>query len=184
MTDTNQSQNSQQEIQQSNILIEDAVKIRWNIWCGSRQFVKISIIIRNNNNEELIYIKNDKILRQEKILDLTNNIELMKNVEQINHLTWRGLFSNLKNKIGIWTAYWKLQKINVGGYYDQMSQKQGKWIEIFENYCEQFSLFKYIVLQMLFIQANIKMGQNVGYGKQYIRIKQCNISLMKWSWII
>ncbi|CAD8193275.1 unnamed protein product [Paramecium pentaurelia] len=136
MTDTNQSQNSQQEIQQSNMLIENAVKIRWNIWCGSRQFVKISIKIRNNNNEELIYIKNDKILRQEKILDQKNNIDLMKNVEQINHLTWRGLFSNFNNKIGIWTAYWKLQKINVGGYYDQKSQKQGKWIEIFENYCD------------------------------------------------
>ncbi|CAD8083958.1 unnamed protein product [Paramecium sonneborni] len=136
LLNTDQQLRSEEEIEKSDIIIEDAVKIHWNIWCGSWQFIKTSIIIKNNKNQELIYIKDHKTLRQEKIFYLRNNFEFMKNVEQINHLTWIGLFSNLNQKIGIWNAYWKLQKIIIGGYYDQCSKKQGKWVEIFENYCD------------------------------------------------
>lgn len=35
LLDAKYLENSQQNIYKSEILIENAVKIRWNIWCGS-----------------------------------------------------------------------------------------------------------------------------------------------------
>ncbi|CAD8128778.1 unnamed protein product [Paramecium sonneborni] len=61
----------------------------------------------------------------------------IRNIEQIKYLAWFQKNNQLSEKEKKWIAFWKDEITNIGGLTDENSLKIGKWIEPFENYCEQ-----------------------------------------------
>ncbi|CAD8202415.1 unnamed protein product [Paramecium pentaurelia] len=103
--------------------------------------VKFQVI--QTKEKEIQYVMNRLLLRKDQIQDTINKPEILINLEQIQHLNWIGDYGKQNQKIGKWTATWKgLILSDVGGYYSNEGKKQGKWIEIFQNYCEFVQVYE------------------------------------------
>ncbi|CAD8104721.1 unnamed protein product [Paramecium sonneborni] len=98
---------------------------------NNKRVEKIKIQIKFTSDHQIIYYKNEAILRVEQ-LKVKNNI--LNNLEQILKLSWRSQYDEKKNKDGKWIAFWGQNDIiNVGGYQKD-GQKQGLWKDLFKNY--------------------------------------------------
>ncbi|CAD8187881.1 unnamed protein product [Paramecium pentaurelia] len=84
----------------------------------------------------LKYIKDGEIIRIDRIFDQTKELSILTNLEQIKHLVWDGEFNQKYQRIGKWRVFWKDQVFNAGGSYDENGRKEGRWIELFENFWE------------------------------------------------
>ncbi|CAD8125982.1 unnamed protein product [Paramecium sonneborni] len=98
------------------------------------KLVKIQIQINFTKNHQIVYLKDGAIMRIEQIQDTIKKPEILKNLDQIQQLTWQGQYGLNKKKNGKWIAFWDGEVyMKVGGYYLE-GLKQGQWKEIFENY--------------------------------------------------
>ncbi|CAD8155987.1 unnamed protein product [Paramecium octaurelia] len=57
--------------------------------------------------------------------------QILRNIQQIQYLKWEQTVGSDNNFY--WNVFWKGEKVG-GGIQDQNGQKQGKWIELYENY--------------------------------------------------
>ncbi|CAD8129577.1 unnamed protein product [Paramecium sonneborni] len=135
---------------------------------------KTKIEIKFTSDHQIIYLKNEAILRVEQLYVL-NYPQILNNVEQIQSLTWNGQFDLKKKKEGKCIASWNGKVImNVGGYYKN-GLKQGLWLELFKNYWRQFYLdfMLQIIRLKLMKQENIRRIQEQPNGITFMKIRQC-----------
>ncbi|CAD8173975.1 unnamed protein product [Paramecium octaurelia] len=96
---------------------------------------KIKFQIHINENRQLNYIHNGEIiytLQQNVIFQKPN---IIKNLEVLKHFKWIAVNGENSQKVGLWTALWRGERlIGCGGLYSVDGKKQGKWKEIIENY--------------------------------------------------
>ncbi|CAD8091213.1 unnamed protein product [Paramecium primaurelia] len=103
------------------------------------RYQKTDYIIQQSSNGDLYYIYDGAI---QKILPTSTQIkqsDIIRNLDEIQYLSWEGVLLN-NNKIGKWSAFWKYENLNIGGYYDEKGIKQGLWKELFKNYWDQSSI--------------------------------------------
>ncbi|CAD8129949.1 unnamed protein product [Paramecium sonneborni] len=101
------------------------------------KFHKINIGIKYTQDNQIIYSKNEIILRVVKVHDILENPQLFNNMDQIQNLSWQGQYGKNEKKEGKWVAFWDKNILkNVGGYFNN-GQKEGQWKDLFLNYCDQ-----------------------------------------------
>ncbi|CAD8069661.1 unnamed protein product [Paramecium sonneborni] len=101
------------------------------------RFHKINIEIKFTQNNQIIYSKNEEILRIVKVHEVFENQQLFNNVDQIHYLSWQGQYDQNEKKEGKWVAFWNKNILkNIGGYFNN-GQKRGQWRDLFLNYCDQ-----------------------------------------------
>ncbi|CAD8079962.1 unnamed protein product [Paramecium primaurelia] len=84
---------------------------------------------------EILYLRDGCIMRRDQVKDTSNKLEILANLEQINHLKWIGDYGQNNQKISKWIATWKGEVVqNVGGQYNECGRKEGQWKEIIQNY--------------------------------------------------
>ncbi|CAD8163747.1 unnamed protein product [Paramecium octaurelia] len=95
-----------------------------------------------SKKESFVYMKNDRILQVEQRADQLEHYEVIKNLELVKHLTQKGEYVEQSNKRkGKWMFFWKQQRINAGGFYNEDGLKVGRWIELFDNFWEKAKIF-------------------------------------------
>ncbi|CAD8068160.1 unnamed protein product [Paramecium sonneborni] len=139
--------NPQAQVQQ---IFEDLISLKQGcdeyivkMWDFKKEmYVNTKIKIEITQNNMIIYSQNGVILRIEQTNDVSKNLEILKNIEQIKYLTWQGQSGQNNKKNGKWVATWKGEDImNVGGYFMD-GLKQGLWIQMIKNYWDQAQVFE------------------------------------------
>ncbi|CAD8089900.1 unnamed protein product [Paramecium sonneborni] len=87
---------------------------------------------------ERFYKSNTKSLffKSQDLKEGINKCESFMNIDTLQNLTWEGFLLN-QIKIGEWRAFWKGERINTGGFFNENGIKIGFWIELFKNYWER-----------------------------------------------
>ncbi|CAD8213445.1 unnamed protein product [Paramecium pentaurelia] len=104
-------------------------------YCSS-YYEKINFQIQFDQQDSISYIKDGQILLKYQINEDFSDDSIINNFDFLQYLIWDGQYYK-KQKIGKWTAYWKGNKLDAGGYYNEDGQKIGIWIEpvnIFRDY--------------------------------------------------
>ncbi|CAD8109918.1 unnamed protein product [Paramecium sonneborni] len=115
------------------------------------RIVKTKIRIAIAQDNYLLYFLNGVVYRKlqqfinlnrEQIVDDSQNLEILTNLDQIKYLQWLGEYRENKRKFGKWIATWNMEVVkDVGGYYDN-GLKQGLWNEPIKNYCSQSQVYE------------------------------------------
>ncbi|CAD8118554.1 unnamed protein product [Paramecium sonneborni] len=147
------------------------------------RFHKINIGIKFTQDNQIIYSKNQAILRIIKVHDFFENPQLFNNVDQIHKLTWQGQYDKNRKKEGKWVAFWDKSILkNVGGYFNN-GQKQGQWKDLFINYFKQKLLKLDYILRVFELVNGIIflkiLKQMVGYTMLMVKSKANGLSWMK-----
>ncbi|CAD8154083.1 unnamed protein product [Paramecium octaurelia] len=101
---------------------------------------KIQIL---QTKENLVYLEDGAILRNEQLKISNNHPQLLKYVDQIKYLQWEGQYGEkYKKKVGYWQPTWQGKELKgAGGYYDN-GLKQGLWKELAKNYQIQAQIYE------------------------------------------
>ncbi|CAD8129032.1 unnamed protein product [Paramecium sonneborni] len=103
---------------------------------------KTYFLIKFTTQGEIQYINNGIIIRIDKISNPLNENEIMKNIEQINFLSWLGEYGVSQQKVRFWKAKWKGMPINVGGLYNQEGNKDKKWKDLHINFWDKSQIIE------------------------------------------
>ncbi|CAD8159247.1 unnamed protein product [Paramecium pentaurelia] len=144
------------------------------------KLVKTKIQITITQDHFLNYYYNGIILRNEILVDISQNPEILNNVEQIKYLRWQGEYGQNKKKLGKWIAFWNGEAlIEVGGYFKN-GLKEGLWKQIFKSYWDKAQVYE----SGVYVQ-NQKVGMwNYFYKKNKIGVGSYNqIGLKNGKWI-
>ncbi|CAK66082.1 unnamed protein product (macronuclear) [Paramecium tetraurelia] len=126
--------------------------------------LQITTTEQMSRNEKQNFVKDNSNLRIDSIIEDKREPEDLTNLEQIQHLKWVGKYGQNNKKIGLWEATWQGEKIQrVGGEYSFDGKKQGKWIEIIENYQ---------ILAQVFKVGEYVRGQKIGFWKYVYENKE------------
>ncbi|CAD8121894.1 unnamed protein product [Paramecium sonneborni] len=107
-----------------------------------QRLVKTKIQVKFSSYHQIIYSKDEAILKIEQFYDIFNIPKIMNNMEQLRYLTFQGRQVWNYKKIGKWFAIWdKKSLVYVGGYYME-GQKQGLWKELIKNYWSKAEVLK------------------------------------------
>ncbi|CAD8156195.1 unnamed protein product [Paramecium octaurelia] len=85
---------------------------------------------------------NGEILQTTIIYDLLNKPQIIKNLDVLKHVHWKGELGNDYKKVGLWTAEWMAKQIVSCGSYSQNGMKYGYWIEMVKYYNQQVNLLE------------------------------------------
>ncbi|CAD8156343.1 unnamed protein product [Paramecium pentaurelia] len=122
-------------------IIQNGVQSHHQNICGWK-LQSTTFQISSINNESLVYIKNDRIFQAEQMTHQLKQNDVVINLELVKHLTSKGQYDQQNNKRkGKWKFFWKQQRIDAGGLYNDNGLKVGKWIELFENFWEKAKIF-------------------------------------------
>ncbi|CAK70851.1 unnamed protein product (macronuclear) [Paramecium tetraurelia] len=92
---------------------------------------------------EIQYKCNGEILQTIIIYDLLNKPQIIKNLDVLKHVHWKGELGNDYKKVGLWTAEWMDTKQIVScGSYSQNGMKYGYWIEMVKDYFQEMNLLE------------------------------------------
>ncbi|CAD8213736.1 unnamed protein product [Paramecium pentaurelia] len=109
----------------------------------SDKLTKTKFQIQYTKNRDILYIQNEETIYNFKHNDLFTTPKIYTNLEIIKHFNWIGELGEKYQKVGLWTATWKGERlIGVGGWYCQDGKKQGKWKEIIENFHDYKKIFE------------------------------------------
>ncbi|CAD8105187.1 unnamed protein product [Paramecium sonneborni] len=97
---------------------------------------KTKFIVEYTSMGQIKYIKDGICLKIENVTDSKRKKDIIRNLEQIQHLKFEGQYRN-GLRFGKWNYIWKGLNLTMGGYYDNQGQKKGMWMELFENYWEK-----------------------------------------------
>ncbi|CAD8077813.1 unnamed protein product [Paramecium sonneborni] len=163
-------ENSRKDQVQKQIKLNEEV---WNWHSGihieqgienqNRSIRKSNFQIEFTNDGWLNYIMDGTILKAENHFEKNVQPEIIRNIDQIKNLRWKGEYDRKQRKVGKWNAYWRGDNINVGGYYNEDGKKCGKWIEPFVNYYE---------ISQVVIKGEYKQGLKQGEWITYLQNQQ------------
>ncbi|CAD8173458.1 unnamed protein product [Paramecium octaurelia] len=156
--------NQQQEVPNQKIKWQEKSKeFELLIWSDPR-FIRTKLQINQTKNTEVQYIKDGFILRSDLIT--TTDQKILKNIEQIKNLEWRGNFGNNNLKVGKWVVTWLGKTLEgVGGLYTVDGQKHGRWRELSQNYW---------TLAQVYEEGEYNNGLRIGVWKYFYQDKQIN----------
>ncbi|CAD8152373.1 unnamed protein product [Paramecium pentaurelia] len=121
---------TQKEITQEIICLDGLEQTNYGLSSTKFYFTR-----KPNGNK--IYSKEGDCLRLENT-QLGQQVEdIIHNLEQIRYLQFKGQFGINGYKIKQWNYFWKEQQIG-GGKFNFQGQKEGKWIDLCQDYCEYF----------------------------------------------
>ncbi|CAD8193548.1 unnamed protein product [Paramecium octaurelia] len=100
--------------------------------------IKKKFQFKLSDNNEILYSIDGRIIR----MDCYGAQQIMTNLEQINHLHWKGNWDQNFKKIGKWTAQWKDDYEGVGGLYNENGNKEGIWKEMINNFWDQAKVYE------------------------------------------
>ncbi|CAK58726.1 unnamed protein product (macronuclear) [Paramecium tetraurelia] len=94
---------------------------------------KIMFFMLLKKGEKVKYIKDGEILKiiSESIQDLMKRKTIQGNLDQQRYLRWEAVCDSSKTQHKV---YWRGELLKAGGFGDQMQQKEGKWIDLWENF--------------------------------------------------
>ncbi|CAD8215572.1 unnamed protein product [Paramecium octaurelia] len=134
-----------------------------------KEFFLTTLKIEFTKDNEILYIKDESIIRCDKIIDLSQKPVTLTNLEQIKYLQWVGDYGKNNKKIGKWTVNWQGEVLNnVSGEYTDEGKKQGKWIDLFENYSSESQVLEigeYLNNQRQGLWISIYEDQEIGSGE-------------------
>ncbi|CAD8198813.1 unnamed protein product [Paramecium pentaurelia] len=107
----------------------------------NNQLVKTPFILIKQINRNKIYKKDGQILRIEKYILGQKDEKILINLEQIKHLEFKGQYGINGNKLKQWNYYWRGEKIG-GGNFNIKGQKEGKWLDLCDNYWDQKNIIE------------------------------------------
>ncbi|CAD8117319.1 unnamed protein product [Paramecium primaurelia] len=106
------------------------------------KLVKTIIKIAITQDHCLKYYYDGIVLRNELIVDISQNPEILTNMEQIKYLQWQGEYGKNMRKQGKWMALWNGEAlIEVAGYFEN-GLKEGLWKQIFKSYGDQGQVYE------------------------------------------
>ncbi|CAD8193542.1 unnamed protein product [Paramecium octaurelia] len=95
---------------------------------------KFSLMTQPNGDK--VYSKNGYTLRVDKLKQGQKEEQVILNLEQIKHLRFEGQYGVDGYKYKQWDIIWKGQQVG-GGLYNILGEKEGKWIDLCENYWDE-----------------------------------------------
>ncbi|CAD8066620.1 unnamed protein product [Paramecium primaurelia] len=93
-----------------------------------QHYQEIHFQIEYCQGDSITYIKDGQILLKDWINDNFSDQQIITNFDFLRYLLWDGQY-HTKQKIGRWTPYWKGNRLDAGGIYNEEGLKIGKWIE-------------------------------------------------------
>ncbi|CAD8096599.1 unnamed protein product [Paramecium sonneborni] len=140
----------------------DPYKYKQYFWSAEYQ-------IKESKNRTLIYSYNGEIIRQQQshYKEQQYQSQNILNIEQIKYLNWEGNYGKNNQRVGKWDAFWKGEKLMVGGFYDEQEQKIGIWIELdhnYSNFCQVFHIGNYQNGKKQGNWETMQFGQIIGGG--------------------
>ncbi|CAD8120004.1 unnamed protein product [Paramecium sonneborni] len=125
------------------------------------KFMESQYQINLTINGYIQYIRDGQIQKIEMKND--SSIIEMRNFEQIKNLRWDGQIGNKNKRIGRWRVFWGGERLNIGGYYNEMGNKQGIWIDLFENFWDKCEVI---------YEGEYKNDIKRGYWKTIYKVQQ------------
>ncbi|CAD8188487.1 unnamed protein product [Paramecium pentaurelia] len=101
-----------------------------------QQKLKFYMLLKKGENVK--YIKDGEILKIESIQDMMKRKIICSNLDQQRYLRWETVSDTTQTQCN---AYWKGELLQAGGFYNQMEQKEGKWIDLWENFWIKSKVF-------------------------------------------
>ncbi|CAD8206901.1 unnamed protein product [Paramecium octaurelia] len=99
---------------------------------------KIMFFMLLKKGEKVKYIKDGEILKIESIQDLMKRKTVQGNLDQLRYLRWETVCDSTQTQHQV---YWRGELLKAGGFCDQMQQKEGKWIDLWENFWIKSKVF-------------------------------------------
>ncbi|CAD8101279.1 unnamed protein product [Paramecium primaurelia] len=115
---------------------EEKIKTLEGFQQFNNQLVKTQFHLITQINRDKIYKKDGQILRVEKYILGSKNEQILLNLEQMKYLEFKGQYGINGYKCQQWNYYWKGKQVG-GGLYNNFGQKEGKWIDLCENYWDR-----------------------------------------------
>ncbi|CAD8154101.1 unnamed protein product [Paramecium octaurelia] len=114
----------------------------------NNKLVNTTFYLIDKQNGDKVYKKDSQILRIEKFRLGQLNEQILFNLEQMKYLEYKGQYGIKGYKIKQWNYFWKGQQVG-GGHYNIFGQKEGKWVDLCENYWDQNNVMKKAIIGMI-----------------------------------
>ncbi|CAD8124781.1 unnamed protein product [Paramecium sonneborni] len=152
--------NKQEETQQYQGFILD-------LMVGRLVNIEFQIILTSDN--KALYIKDGAVIRVDQLHSTQKQAEVLKNLEQIQHLQLDGQFGENNQKIGRWSTIWKGETLkNVGGQYSNDGKKNGQWKELIRNFWSEAQVYEMGEYENNYkkgVWKSINCEKEIGYGE-------------------
>ncbi|CAD8122196.1 unnamed protein product [Paramecium sonneborni] len=135
------------------------------------RLIKTILKIEFTKKKKIKYSSSDgSIYRIDQVKDFSKDQEIMLNTEQIKYLQWVGNYDKNQKKYGKWVAIWQGHTLsNIGGFYMKNGEKEGFWMELFEQFQNKARVFQH---------GEYDNGQKIGYWKYIYRNREIQRDIM------